>query len=485
MAFFLIVAITTGQLKAQTLSEAFIAAYRSNPGLQSQRLQAREVDEMVPEALSGYKPKVFGDAFYGATRRDGTNLGRDGASNETYGYGAKIEQPLFDGFRTRNSVSEAEAEVRAAHQNLRARQAEVLLQTATSYFDVLRDEGVALYRRKNLTALRRELIGARDRLGRGQATVTDVEQTKQRLSIARSDLEKAAARLRISQIRFARITGLKAQNLRMPKSPHSLVPRSLRKAVAIAEGSSPIIKAAQSKHEAAKYAVGKARGELLPEATLVGSYVREFNSTTGTGDEDTASVVGRLRVPLYQGGAAFARVRRAQLSADSRDRDVRDAKLRIGEAVGAAWTELRATQRRLGLERDAVTAGEKALDAVREEQQAGRRTVLDVLDAERELVSARIRLLTTQRDLHVTTYALLRSTGQLSIAQLVPGAEQYDPRQHYRAVRGKWWGIENPNAGGDGFLGSDQQAREARRYRIQAQPTVRGWNTKVSDQRRR
>ena len=168
MAFFLIVAVTTGQLKAQTLSEAFIAAYRNNPGLQSQRLQAREVDEMVPEALSGYRPKVFGDAFYGATRRDGTDLRRGHLSNETYGYSAKVEQPLFDGFRTRNNISEAEAEVRAAHQNVRARQSEVLLQTATSYFDVLRDEGVVLYRRQTLTALRRELIGARDRLGRCQ-----------------------------------------------------------------------------------------------------------------------------------------------------------------------------------------------------------------------------------------------------------------------------------------------------------------------------
>ena len=89
----------------------------------------------------------------------------------------------------------------------------------------------------------REVIRAQDRFGCGQATVTDVEQTKLRLSLARSGLEKAAGQLRVSQIRFACVTGANARNLRMPQSQSSLVPRLLRKAVIIAEGSIPIVPA--------------------------------------------------------------------------------------------------------------------------------------------------------------------------------------------------------------------------------------------------
>ncbi|MEM7747108.1 MAG: TolC family outer membrane protein [Pseudomonadota bacterium] len=485
-ALFVVLAVTTGQLRAQTLSESFVAAYRHNPALQSQRYQARSIDETVPEALSGYRPKISGDAFYGTTSRDNANGGSNRDSNETYGYSARIEQPIFDGFRTRSGVSEAEAEVRASHQNLRAGESEILLQTATSYFDVLRDEGVVLYRRKTLTALRRELVGARERLGRGQATMTDVEQTKQRAALARSDLEQAAANLRISRIRFARVTSLKAKSLRMPRLPKRFWPGSLREAVGIAETNSPIIQAAQSKHESARHAIDKARGALLPEVTLVGSYNREFNTSSNIREDDAASVLGRVRVPLYQGGAASARIRGARHVAAGRDRDVRDAKLRVGEAVGAAWTELRAARRRRAIEEKAVQAGERALAAVREEQQAGRRTVLDVLDAERELVNLRIRLLTTQRDLHVTTYALLRSTGLLTINKLVPGAERYDPKQHYRAVRGKWWGTSNPDAGGAGFLGSTQPEKLDRGERHNAGAAgVRGWSTKVNAQLKR
>ena len=483
-SLFLIAAITTGQLRAQTLTEVFVATYQNNPGLQSQRFQTRGVDESVPEALSGYRPKIVGDVFYGVTSHNATKWNSNAISDRSYGYGAQIEQPLFDGFRTRNRVSEAEAEVSASHQNLRARESEVLFQAATSYFDVLRNEGVVLYRRKNLTALRRELVGARERLGRGQSTMTAVEQTKQRMALARSDLEAASAQLRISRIKFARVTGLKPRKLRMPRLPRALWPRTLRGAIETAENSSPIIRAAHSKHRAARHAIAKVRGELLPEATLVGSFDRSFDASTDILDESSASIVGRLRVPLYQGGAVSARVRRAHNVAASRDRDMRDAKLRVGEAVGAAWTELGAARRRLIIEKDAVVAGERALDAVREEQRAGQRTLLDILDAERELVNARIRLLTTRRDLHVSTFALLRSTGELTIARLAPGTEQYDPKQHYHAVRGKWWGTKSPVAGGSNFLGNAHREERGQGTRQDPKVAARSWRTQVKMDRR-
>ncbi|MEL6871988.1 MAG: TolC family outer membrane protein, partial [Pseudomonadota bacterium] len=410
------------------------SAYRDNPGLQSERFRARATDERVPEALSGYRPKAYGEAFYGYTslNRKGSELGRERDRDTTYGYNATIEQPIFDGFRTRNGVREAESEVRAAHQDLRARENEVLLQTATAYFDVLADEGIVLYRRKSLTALRRELVGARSRLERGRITVTDLEQLKQRTALARSDLEKASARERISALRFTRVTGRKAASLRMPRLPSRHLPKSLRAAARIAEANSPIIAAAALRHDAAKHAVNKIRGELLPDARIVGSYDRSFNETGAYPDEEAASIVGRVRVPLYQGGAVSARVRQAKSSAAGRDREIQDARLRIGEAVGAAWTEFKTARRRLGTDRLAVKAGEKALSSIREEERGGQRSVIDVLDAERELVNARIRLLNTRRDVHVSAYALLRAIGELTIKKMAPGVEQYDAKAHYR-----------------------------------------------------
>ena len=440
--------------EAQALRDALVAAYRNNPALQSQRFRTRASDESVARARSGYRPRVSGEAYAGVTaaRRD---RGDDGDA-PTYGVGLSIEQPLFDGFQTDYAVAEAKSGVLASRNELRAQENEILLQTASAYFDVLRDEGILLYRRKTLNALRRELIGAQQRMTHGDATVTDVEQSRQRVALAESDLETATSRLEVSRLRFARIVGQAPGDLRMPDMPTRLLPKTRRRAVETALEESPIVAAARYQHEAARYAVDKVKGELLPSASVVGGYDRSFDERSTTRDEDGFSLVGRLRVPLYQGGEVSARVRQARQTALSRDRDVIDQRNRIGEAVGAAWAELGAARRRLGLEEKAVSAAERALGGLREEQRVGTRTLTDVLDAERDLVNARIRVLETRRDLHVSAFALLRAMGTLTIKAFAPEVERYEPGEHYAKVNAKWWGTSTPATATDALLGTGQ-----------------------------
>jgi outer membrane protein len=437
--------------EAQSLKQAMIAAYRNNPSLQSQRFRTRASDEIVAEARAGYRPRVTADAYAGVTA-DRSKRG-DLGDGKTYGVSLSIEQPLFDGFQTHYAVREAKSGVLASRNELRAQENEILLQAASAYFDVLRDEGILLYRRKALNALKRELIGARERMQHGDATVTDVEQSRQRVALAQSDLERARGQLEVSRLKFARIVGQGPRDLRMPQLPARFMPKSRRRAVEVAFAESPIIAAALHQHDAARYAVDKAKGALLPTASIVGGYDRSFNDRTTRRDEDDLSLVGRVRVPLYQGGGASARVRRARALAQSRDRDVLDQRNRIGEAVGAAWSELAAARRRLGLEQRAVGAAERALNGIREEQRVGTRTLTDVLDAERELVNARIRVLDTRRDLNVSAFALLRAMGTLTIANFAPEVARYEPGEHYDRVNAKWWGTATPKTSGDSFLG--------------------------------
>lgn len=470
---------------AQSLKQAMIAAYRNNPALQSQRFRTRASDETVAEARAGYRPRVSADAYAGITaeRRD---RGDDGGG-KAYGVGLSIEQPLFDGFQTHYAINEAKSGVLASRNELAAQENEILLQTASAYFDVLRDEGGLLYRRKALSALKRELIGARERMNHGDATVTDIEQASQRVSLAKADLERARSQLEISRLKFARIVGRVPSDLRMPKLPTRFLPKSRRRAVEVALEESPIIAAASYQHDAARHAVGKAKGALLPSASLVGGYDRSFNDRATTRDEDDLSLVGRLKVPLYQGGGASARVRRARALAQSRDREVIDQRNRIGEAVGAAWSELSAARRRLGLEKSAVASAQRALKGIREEQRVGSRTLTDVLDAERELVNAQIRLLDTQRDLNVSAFALLRAMGTLTIERFAPEVERYRPGEHYRQVNAKWWGTATPATSSDALLGSPTSKRSpmARRQALGARSSAQkaaaraGWQTSI------
>ncbi|MCH9806679.1 MAG: TolC family outer membrane protein [Alphaproteobacteria bacterium] len=456
---------------ATTLVDTMVAAYHANASLQAERFKARASDEGVPKALSGYRPRVVGDAFYGASRLRSNAPAQSREANESYGYGASIEQPLFDGFQTRHAVREAEQLVLSSREDLRALENEILFETAMSYLDVLRDEGIVLYRKQNVTSLKRHLVGVRERLQHGQVTVTDIEQSKLRAANARSSLEQARAKLRTSQLRFARVTRVQPRGLRMPALPQAHLPASLRQAALLAEANNPIIASSRFRSKAAREAVARVRGEFLPSAHLVAGYDRAVNDASRSVDRDGFSLLGRVRVPFYQGGEVSARVRQAKNAAAGRDRESEAATLKIGEAVGGTWAEFKAAKARVRIDKDGVTASQKALEGVREEYGVGRRSVLDVLDAERELIDARIGLLKSTRDLHVSAYALIRSTGNLTIDRLAPGTKTYRPENYYRQVRGKWWGTALPLTGEQEFLGGGTHEasdgwRHARRYQL-------------------
>ncbi|MEO1282816.1 MAG: TolC family outer membrane protein [Pseudomonadota bacterium] len=448
-------AVLSSSVSAITLREAFAAAYAHNASLQAERFKTRATDDGVSRALSGYRPRVNADAFYGGASPSQTARTSTSSFSESYGYGVTIEQPLFDGFKTHYSVQEAEATVRASREELKAAENEILFQTASAYMDVLRDEGINLYRRKTLSSLKRFLLGIEEQFEREQVTQTDVEQARLRVATAKSDVDGAKAQLRISQLRFVKVTQRAADDLRMPALPVAL-PNSLESANELARHESPIIAAATEQHEAATQAVQKIRGELLPQAGLVAGYDKSFNDAETSVDRDGFSVFGRVRVPLYQGGEVSARIRQAKNTAAGRNRETHAAVRRIDEAVGAAWAEFRAANAKVSSDKLAVGASERALTGVRDEQEFGRRTVLDVLDAERELINARIRLLESTRDQHVAAYLLLRSTGQLTIERMAPGTDQYDPRTYYAQVRDTWGGTTTPEASAGHFLGANE-----------------------------
>ncbi len=461
---------------ALSLRDAFVAAYTHNASLQAERYKTRASDDGVSEALSGYRPRVNADAFYGGAPASRSLLSATTSLDETYGYGVTLEQPLFDGFKTHYGVQQAEANVRASREDLKAAENEVLFRTASSYLDVLRDEGIVLYRRKALHSLERFLLGIEEQFARQQLTRTDVAQARLRVATAKSDLKRAHAQLQIAQLRFANITQRAADGFKMPDMPPSL-PTSLSRANAIARESSPILGAASSKREAAEHAARKMRGEMLPQVGLVAGYDASFNETETAADRRGFSVIGRVRMPLYQGGAVSARIRQAKNTAAGLGRETLAAERNTDEAVGAAWAEFNAARARVATDELAVASSEQALEGVSDEQDFGRRTVLDVLDANRELINARIELLQSVRDTHVGAYLLLRATGQLTLARMAPAAKGYDPAHHYAKVRNVWWGTTPPDAQADPFLGA--QAGDQAGGQVHAGHDEPSWSTQV------
>lgn len=452
------VALLPSSASAQSLRDAMVTAYKNNLSLQAERFRSRASDEGVAIARSGYRPQISAFANYRVSSEgDNENLNFDDGNA---GYGVQLNQKIFDGFSTYYSVEEAESNVLVARNQLLAAENQILFDTAQAYFNVLLNEGIVLLRKRNLTSLRRELIGAQDRYDRGQGTVTDIEQVKIRLAVARSSLKAAEAQLQSTQLRYARITRKPPQNLKMSKFPRQFLPNSLSAAIELASQKNPMIAAAKFRSQAAAYAIDKNRAAFLPNADLSAGYSSEndvtFNDViSNDGSDDNFFVRAQINIPLFQGGQVSARVREASNRAESLERTWRDAEVRMAENVGSVWAELKSASQRRISDQEAVTASERALEGIREELRVGQRTVTDVLDADRELVETRIRLLTTNRDHQVSAYALLNSIGTLTIDRIDPAVERYDPQAYYQQVRGKLFGTDISHSSDNEYLGGN------------------------------
>ena len=426
--------------QAETLSEAFASTYRTNPRLDAARATLRATDEEVPRALSGYRPVITGSAdtsWEKTTTRPPT--AGNGDSNPR-GYQVGLVQPIFSGFRVVNTVAEAEATVRAGRETLRSVEIAVLLEAATAYMDVVRDQAIVRLRENNVTVLTRDLTATQDRFNVGEVTRTDVAQAQARRAAAVSALDLARANLKTSRATYERVVGHPPSNLVEPRASR-LVPKSVQESVDISGRESPSVVAALYREQAARHAVDRIRGERLPTVQLEANYGRRFDESFATDSRETSTVTGRVTVPFYSGGEVEARIRQAKHTHVGRLQEIEQARSEVQAQVVTAWSQLQAAKAALESDEAQVTANRTALAGVREEERVGQRTLLDVLNAEQELLNAEVNLVTDKRNLVVASYAVLSTIGRLNAQELSVANLVYDAEEHYHEVRNKWFDV--------------------------------------------
>ncbi len=195
---------------ADTLEWALVQAYQNNPSLNAQRASLRATDENVPQALSGYRPKLSitanGGYNYASTLSHTVNQSSfpntvtyqqfRGHRSSQRGVGATATQTLFNGFQTANRTRQAESQVMGARETLRVTEQQVLLDAATAYMNLLRDQAILDLNRRNVEVLTEQLKQTRDRFNVGEVTRTDVAQAESRLAAGRSSLAWRAIELR-------------------------------------------------------------------------------------------------------------------------------------------------------------------------------------------------------------------------------------------------------------------------------------------------
>ncbi|RDJ21276.1 channel protein TolC [Bosea caraganae] len=433
------------------MEAALSRAYNGNPTLNSQRAQVRVTNENVPQALSGYRPQITASADIGAEITNSHIPTVGGVSNRSTertaprGVGVQVSQNIFNGGGTASGVSAAESQVLGARATLQNTEQNVLLDAATSYMNVLRDTAILNLNRNNVEVLEEQLRQTRDRFQVGEVTRTDVAQAEARLSSAQSQAILAESNLKTSIARYRQNVGVEPKSLAPGRPVENLLPKSLDVALRSALVVHPAIVAALHGVDVAELQVKVTESDLYPSLDVIGSVARRYDNQFGGDKVNTASIVGRLTIPIYEGGQIYSRTRQAKETAGQRRIDVDTQRDTVRAAVVSAWGGLDAAKAQIIAAQAQVQAAETALAGVREEAKVGQRTTLDVLNAQQELVSARSTLVTAQRDRVVASYSVLSATGKLSATTLKLKTEVYDARRHYDQVKGLLWGTQTPD----------------------------------------
>ena len=295
--------------------------------------------------------------------------------------------------------------------------------------------------RSNEQALRRMLAEVSDRRRIGELKRTDVNQAESRLNIAVAARLQAENDLASRRAAFKRLVGDMPATLTAPALAVDEV-KDGAEVVALAEKQNPSLLAAGYAQDAARADVTAAEGALLPEVSLVGRVSRGWEQSAALPDrQDDATIIARVTLPLYKAGSDYSKTRAAKQTVTQRRLEREDALRKAQEEAENAWRALTTARATIAANKDAVAANDKALEGVREESKVGTRTTLDVLNAEQELLSAKVNLVKAQRDESVAMLKIKSAIGLLTAHALRLPVASYDPKAYYEDVRGKWVGL--------------------------------------------
>jgi outer membrane protein len=440
---------------ADTIEAALVRAYQNNPQLNAQRASVRATDENVPQALSGYRPKVAVTASGGYQYTD-TNTTSGGSptaivrteihgANAPRSAGLTVSQTLFNGEQTANKTRAAESQVSGAREGLRVLDQSVLLSAATIYMDYLRDSAIVEVQKSNVRVLEQTLKQTRDRFNVGEVTRTDVAQSEAQLAAGKTQLLTAEANLVTTRANFRRIIGNEPIAL-APGSPvDRFLPATLPAAVELSLVENPNVTAAMYGIDVNYLQVKVNEGALLPTVSLQASVQQSYEQQMTIFRTFGASAIAQITAPLYQGGAEYSLIRQSKETLAQQRLNLDQMRDQTRANTVTAWGQLVAGKAQVASAQAQVSASEIALNGVREEAKAGQRTTLDVLNAQQALVNARVALVTAQHDRVVASYAVLSAVGRLSPQVLNLATSTYDPSVHYQQVRDSWYGVRTPD----------------------------------------
>ena len=430
---------------ADTLREALVSAYETNPNLTAARQGQRATNEGVPLAKANGRPDITVQPTYVE------NVVQDSGGSVVQARGINvngtISAPLYAGGGIKNAVRAAENRVEAGFANLRGTESAVFSSVVGAYMDVIRDEAIVDLNRAQVGVLTVNLDATRDRFEIGDLTRTDVAQSEARLALATSNLETARANLIRSKEVYIQLVGREPGQLEAPP-PLPNLPLTPDSAVTVALDSNPDLIAAREAREAARFERRAANASRLPTISVFtsSSYSNALNSISSNipgfvADNSALNAQAGVRatLPIYQGGQPAAQIRQAQARLGQAQELEIAAEREVIAQTRASYASWRAALDVIAASERAVSANALSLEGTRAENGVGNRTILDILNAEQELLNSKVQLVAARRNAYVAGFSLLAAMGKAEARDLgLEGGTLYDPVADYQKVDGAW-----------------------------------------------
>ncbi len=426
-------------LQAETFQEALISAYQSHPRLKAERARLSEIDETYIQARAQgrFSANASGSVAYSETSATGSFFGSPSQSFSASGTPSQgqveIIQPLYQGGRVRALKTQSKANIFASREILRQSEQEIMLATATAYVDVLRDEEAARIRRNNVSVLARQSLASQTRFEVGAGSRTDVAQSESRIAAAEAGLAQADAALASSRAIYKQFVGHIPVDLQ--NAPQFQLPATLAEAQLRALENNPQLLAAQFNIQAAEAGIDVAKAAGKPVVSLNGTYGVQRGQITSFDRGDQGALTAQIRVPIFSGGANKSARRQAEHAKRRLGFELKDAERNVAAQTAQLWAQLDAARRILTASEAQVGAAEIAFEGVELEQSVGTRTALDVLNAEQELLTAKLAVTDAQRSVDIASFQLLAMMGAFDAVSIRLPIEFYDTQSNFNDIR--------------------------------------------------
>ena len=423
-------ALTPAASWAGTLVDELNSLLVSHPQIEGGRENVAAAEEGVNRTFGEFLPKARLNGSYGYehVNSPGRRAAADGKPFEVGGATqatVTITQTVFSGFRNESAHDGAKAQKSVAEAQLEGGTQAVMLEAITTYLEVLRNIRLVKLAQDTEANIMRQLDLEDERVKRGSGITVDVLQAKSRLQISKERRVAFQGALKDSLSRYEQVFGTTpvVKDMVMPTPPIALVPENVEDSIKAALAEHPSIKAALGQVAAADQARVGAKSPFWPQIDLVGTFNYENDFDASIGDRRDYKAKVQASWELFNGFATRAATAQASHQYLSTIDTANFTRRKVTEEVRLAWQALETSRERVSLLQNAVNIAAEVFDARRKLREAGKETVINVLDAENEVFDARINLVAAQHDARVATYRLLTAMGRLTIPNVAAGAD--------------------------------------------------------------